>query len=150
MIGNESDAALAYNEWLIGDFEHLWSSEGSSRYVFLIDGVIYKVNITPQYDFNDREYANYCEWAGNLPENVRIPEMSLYRVADTTVIASEFIEGIDTGDCSDSFFGLPCTCDGVCMPKETVEILNDMGWVDDSWGNAIVRDGIYYLVDIAC
>jgi hypothetical protein len=151
MIGNENDARTAYDEWLTGSFDHLFSSDGSSRYVFLIDGIIYKVNVSNGYiwDANKDEYNNAQTLAGILPANVRIPEMSLYTVDGYSVLAAELITGTITGECSAEWTGLGCEDGGVCLSDNLISELRDLGWDDSCWGNAIRSGNIIYLVDVA-
>jgi hypothetical protein len=144
MIGNQTDAALAWT----GPYCHLLSDEGSSRIVYLINDVVYKVNRHASYDDNLSEWENYRFLTENLPRGLFLPEMSLYQINDQNVIAAEYIDGDYTGECIDVGFG--CECDSPCIDITTIEQLASLGIQDMSWGNAINYDGVVYLVDIAC
>lgn len=152
MIGNENDAALALSEYgntVFGDSEFLFSTDGSSRIVYLINGVIYKVNID-NYDANREEYEKAAIMRDRLPANVRIPELTLYRINGQSVLAAEKVTGISSGECWDNFLGMECTClPGECLDPILIEELNALGWDDPCYGNAIIDNGIVYLVDVA-
>lgn len=152
MTGNLTDARAALDAFRNNTRENLFSRDGSTRMVFLINGVIYKVNL-----FQDHiENANFDEFVAakmlvrNLPDNVRIPEMELFDINGNTVLAMEFVTGNATGECSDRFFSTGCEDDGLCMPDRLIANLNKLGWNDSTWGNAILSDGIYFLIDVAC
>lgn len=142
MIGNETDAALA----LTHPDTFLYSDEGSSRIVYLINGVIYKVDRN-HYRDNAYEFDMYQKMTGNLPTGVFLPEMSLYRINGQDVIAAEFIDGIPTGDCIDTLLGLPCTCEGMCISPAIIDSIPM--WNDATYGNAMWYDGALYLIDVA-
>ena len=152
MTGNEHDARAAFNAFKNGTTENLFSRDGSTRMVYLINGVIYKVNLFQ----DDLENANFDEYVAakmlvrKLPDNVRIPEMSIFDINGNTVLAMEFVTGNPTGECSDRFFSTGCEDDGLCMPDRLIANLNKLGWTDSTWGNAIHSDGIYFLIDVAC
>lgn len=152
MIGNETDALLALDRRAAQEF--ILSTDGSTRITYLINGVVYKVlrgAIDPRWmDANTEEAHNADVFRPLLPEGVSIPEMRLFEFEDTNVLACEFIDGILSGECSDAWTGLGCEDGDVCIPGRFLETLNDMGWHDSAWGNVILADGIYHLVDVAC
>lgn len=150
MIGNEDDALTALMSYDEGDRTFIFSRDGSSRIVYLIDGIIYKVNLDDSYDFNEREFNTAARLRDNLPDNVRIPEMSIYRFRNESVLACEYISGIRTGECFDKFVGMDCECpEKECLPDNLATSLRNAGWDDTCYGNAIWSDDILYLVDVA-
>lgn len=144
MIGNEADAALAHT----GPHRYLLSDFGTSRVVYLINGIVYKVNRHAQFNDNVCEYENWQLLQTRLPHGVYLPEMHLFTVNGHDVIASEYIDGMDTGDCSDVGYG--CECDSPHIDPIIIRELDDLGWGDCSWGNAKWCDGALYLIDVAC
>ena len=140
MIGNQTDAALAADRLATFRF----SDEGSSREVYLINGVIYKINRNFYMD-NQSEFLRASTVFNNLPEGYAIPEVALYG----DVLAMEYIEGTLMGDCIDTVLGMECSTPNECIDANDSEILNLMGWDDQSYGNAIRRDGIIYLIDFS-
>lgn len=148
MIGNETDARAALDANSAMDYTNLLSADGSTRFTYLINGVVYKVDIGG-FEENVVEYARREELSRVLPPFVRIPEMSIYSIGNRNVLAAEYIVGTLTGECMPKWFDMPCECDGRCMSDALISNLVDIGWTDCAWGNAIVADGVYYLVDIA-
>lgn len=153
MIGTYEDAALALSEANNGFTDHLFSDFGSTRYVYLINGVIYKVNRF-EYDVqfgnaNQSEYENAHFLSDMLPDICALPKMHLFEIDGHAVLASEFIDGMQTGECSSAWTGLECEDDGACMSINLLEHLESLGWSDPAWGNAIVSNGKYYLIDVA-
>lgn len=144
MIGNYVDAALAKT----GPHRYLLSDEGTSRIVYLINGIVYKINRFTTYEDNEAEYVNWELLKDRLPHGVYMPDMSLWNVNGVSVIASEYIDGMDTGDCSDVGYG--CECDSPHIPADTIRVLDKLGWGDCAWGNAKWVDGALYLIDVAC
>ena len=141
MIGNAADAALAATL----PAEYLLSDEGTSRIVFLINGVVYKVNRDRFLD-NEDEFNN----ANSLRElfltfNVYIPDMTMWG----DVLAMEYIEGELTGECGAMVLDLECDCPDMCIPAPTVAYLVQFGWRDTCYGNAMWVDGSLYLIDLA-
>lgn len=141
MIGNSVDAALAAtlpNQFFIGS--------GNTRDVFCINGVVYKVNMSDSFDYNELEFNTACGMQDILPEGVRIPDMTLY---DGNVLACEYIDGTLMGDCIDTFVGLPCSTPEACISDELSNELCNIGFMDQSYGNIIgTNEGIIYLVDL--
>lgn len=144
MIGNETDARIA----LTDDYLAPYSVEGTARDIYLINGVIYKVEKAD--GANDAEWSHYQNMREiPLSPYIRIPEMSRYRINDEIVIAAEFVNGVETGECFATWAGMTCDCPEPCLsPAIDSEIRR---YVEDlAWGNVIVSDGCYYLVDLEC
>ena len=141
MIGNVDDARLA----LSGDVP-VWNSDGTTRYVYLINDVIYKVAEWERDNIS--EYERYL-WLSktNTHPLIAFPNTGLFDVDGTPVIAMERIYGTLTGECY-------CAVtdeehDETCM---SVEMCNafDLITNDNSGLNIILTDkGIYYLIDMA-
>lgn len=144
MIGNYADAALAHT----GPYRYLLSDEGTTRSVYLINGIVYKVERYVICADNEREFVQYQLLKDKLPTGVYMPEMFMWDINGSRVIASEYIDGQDTGDCSDVGHG--CECDSPHIPGPTIETLEALGWADCAWGNAKWCDGALYLIDVAC
>jgi hypothetical protein len=152
MIGSHADAARALIAYDTGDNEFLLSDEGTTRAVYLINGVIYKVNRVENgiWDINEMEWTRYLNM-NDLPRGVFLPEMFLYRVGEVNVMASEFIDGIPIGECMSCDMGDPCEDPEFCMDPILIEELHhNFGWSDSAWGNAVECDGVIYLIDVAC
>lgn len=147
MIGNMTDAAAALASAL-GPCTNLYSDYGSARQVFLINGIIYKI---------EKECgANAAEWdrynridPASLPAHIRIPEMSRYIVGDEIVIAAEFIDGEAVGECFCEFIDAAvCTCEDVISDRLSEDIKYHCDIVDLSVGNIIASHGAYYVIDL--
>ena len=142
MTGNLTDAARA----LAGDLPIL-SMNGSTRFVYRIDEVVYKVNNGMwDEDTNLTEYETIRDM-GTLPDGVYIPETSIYSVDGQNVVAMQFIEGTAVAECY--CYELGDICDNTCMPAHVWEKVN--GYLDDTAGlNTIITDnGDIYLIDLA-
>jgi len=140
MVGNENDATLA----LAGSLEFL--GEGCTRRVYIDDAhtVVYKVE---HFDQEVAHTSNYDEVetaarATVLPDNVRIPAMTLY---PNGVLAMEYIDGNPLGEC---FCTADEECYDDCLSSDMVDKLSKVSPDCISWGNVILREGIYYLVDL--
>lgn len=142
MIGNREDAL----EVLEG-YVPMYSRLGSTRYVYLIDNVIYKVDISDsELSDNFAEYDNISKYKDDLPEGIYFPETELYEFGRQCVIAMEFIEGTILSE---------CTCAGIeectdnCMPQDIYNKVS--GIIGDTGGdNVIVKDnGDVYIIDVA-
>lgn len=121
---------------------------GTTRQVYLIDGVIYKVEsvmFSDDQGANQREFDRYLTLRDMLPEGFRIPEMTLY---SNGVLACEFIEGAPTGECFDEWAGMPCECNGLCISIDTLKPIRDLGMHDLGYGNVIANDIAYWLIDL--
>lgn len=151
MIGNETDAATALRDYRDGWFDYLFSDDGSSRSVHEVNGVLYKVNRDGfgPYSFNEIEYRNYLSMRDILPTGIVLPYMSLYEIDGEPVIAVEKVEGIPTGECTDRELGLECCTPDVCFSQEFTNYLSDLGFTDQSYGNAAYVGETLYLLDIA-
>lgn len=143
MIGNREHAALALYDNL-----PIFNNDGSARVVYLIDNVIYKVD--REYGANEAEWGNYCHIdTNNLPPFLRIPKMSMYRLGNEAIIACEYVKGIPTGECFDRWAGTDCTDTDKCLPENIENAIRR--YVDDlAWGNVIVCNEVYYMVDLEC
>lgn len=143
MVGNADDAALAKESYATGDKTYLLSDAGTSRMVYLINDVVYKIaywsGAENLWEFNNRE--KYLSVPG-----VRVPDMTLY----DDVLAMEYIDGDPSGECIGRYALGACDCEGTetDMPLALLDILSQLSW-DSTMGNAIVRDDIYYLIDLA-
>lgn len=142
MTGNAFDAALALSEYRANSRRYVFSADGSSRMVYLIDGVIYKVDIIA--GTNADEYDIMLNMRDSLPMGVFYPEVSLFTVSGVDVIAMEYIEGTAIYACVCADMG--DKCDSVCMtPQESVflpPLLND-----PSGMNIIRNEHGYYIID---
>lgn len=150
MIGNHTDAKAAL-ESAMGSCANLYSDHGSARQVYLINGVIYKIERYKGSNLN--EWSRYCSIAPEmLPTNIRIPEMALYRVGNEDIIAAEFVSGNEVGDCWEREDYGTCNCPpGVCLDANIAEgIRLYCNMVDLAFGNVINVDDIYYVVDLEC
>ena len=139
MIGTLEDATLATTLGY-GDPEFL--ADGSTRAAFLINGVVYKVDMCGDMaPTNEYEYSRIRRTA--LPDGVFFPKTELYDVDGTFVIAMEYIEGQIMHECW-----------GECTPHYpecmTTEVLDKVGPVlDDTGGdNVIVNDEGIWIIDM--
>ena len=149
MIGNAADAALALHDYLSDSQTYLLSDFGCSRMVYLINGVIYKVNRRGYGDYNANvaEYKQYQKIRYVLPTGVTVPDMFIWDIDGHTILASEYIEGALTGECYS--MSIPCDCPDKCIDDALVSALYNLGWDDPSYGNAIWSGDMLYLIDIA-
>lgn len=142
MIGNLYDARRAA-EGRLG----LLSDYGSARTVYRSGDVVYKVD--------KDEGANLSEWRRyksitSVPAKVMVPRMSLYTVGDDYVIAAEFIDGEQSGECS-AYISSFCEEPGLCLPGDIMDDISmTFQMIDFAWGNVIRKNGIYYVVDLEC
>lgn len=148
MVGNAYDALTALNEYRdrSGMF-HI--GEGCSRSAYLINGVVYKIsNNCASGGENSEEYLRANIMRPNLPQGFAIPDMTLFTVEDEEILACEYIDGILTGECSDAWLGLPCSCGGTCLSDQTMALIdNVIDFYDWSYGNVIDCEGVLYLID---
>lgn len=143
MVGSLEHAALA-----IDGVGHRIGA-GSSRDVYLIDGIAYKVeNVRGNYSQNIEESRIYDVFIEHCSEltNIKVPEMSFYSVGNALVVAAEFIDGIEMGECRRD----PCDTHDTCVPYRVIEKISTFVSYnyDFAYGNIIFRNGIYYLVDL--
>lgn len=148
MVGNWTDAAQALEDFNRHIFDNVLSWEGTTRCVFLINGVVYKVQWRDADHDNLAEYRHGLSYRPLVPANVHIPDMTIYWIGETPVLAMEYIDGSPSGECIDEYVGTECSHDGKCMSNKLISDLTEMGWYDATFGNAIVRNGEYYLIDI--
>lgn len=149
-VGNHRDAATALLDYDEKVNDNVLSYDGTSRVVYLINNVVYKVNLG-NYIFNDLEYDNANRLRDILPAPIKIPNMTLYRVNGENVLACDYIIGEPTGECYDRLSGRHCFCEGDCLPEEVEDILNLNNITDLSYGNVIVDIfGQYWIIDLGC
>jgi|SRR5690606_1543326 len=144
MIGTYADAALALSMHLDNDSSMLLSADGTTRMVYLIGGVVYKVGS----DFDNRnEFENITANADNLPEGVCFPKVDLFEVAGNDIIAMEYIEGQAMSECFCEYYKEPHT--NTCMPPWILDLVSNI--IDDTGGdNVILTDnGDIYIIDAA-
>lgn len=140
MIGNAHDAAFAAT--CPADFE---IGEGNSRIAYLINGVVYKVQKSDRFSDNRNEWYNVRAISDSLPNNVFVPDCTLYG----DVLAMELVEGILAGDCIDNYLGMECSTPDACISERLSNMLSNIGFVDQSYGNMIIRPEGVYLIDLA-
>ena len=124
------------------DGEHV--GEGCSREVFRIRDVVYKVE--KRRGANVSEYHNANELRGYTPENIIVPDMTLYPVAGTFVLAMPFIDGKSVGECMGEY-GMDCDHSD-CLDGNMYNILEGLNFDAISYGNVIYSEGVYYMVDL--
>ena len=147
MLGNATDAALA----LTGPKE-FWISDGCTRSVYLINGVIYKVEF--EEGANQKELENLARLATleDIPDELAIPNSFMWH---GQVLAMDYIVGDDAGACF-SCEGSRLDCRHCAegdaqMSPETLRWLNENGIYDviqDS-ENILRVDNLVYLIDAA-
>jgi len=141
MVGNIEDATHALNP--AAHLMFLLSSHGSTRDVFLINDVVYKVERQSDW-VNATEYEVMT--TKRLPVGVFYPEVSLYDIDGTEVIAMDYIEGTFIYECFCSLSD--DTCDSMCMTEHEREFLIPL--LDDPSGLNVVRNEHgYYIIDAA-
>ena len=150
MVGNAHDALIALNEYREG-IGMSYIGEGCSRSAYLINGVVYKIhNLGSGGLENAEEITRANLMRPFLPKGFAIPEMTLFEINGEEILACEYIDGILTGECSDEFVGLPCTCGGICLNEQTMALIdNIIDFYDWSYGNVIDCEGVLYLIDCA-
>lgn len=147
MIGNATDAALALSDYESGMMDYLFA-DGSTRYVFLINGVLYKVNYRTaagDYD-NIEEFETINAKRASLPAGVFYPETSLHRINDRFVIAQKIVTGQPVYRCVCDMVG--DVCSEYCMPEDVIE-LTDPFMQDQCGFNVIINDDGVHIVDCA-
>lgn len=128
---------------LCGEAEAI--GDGITRVAYLIDGVVYKV----EHDngANAKEYHNGIELRDITPDNVIVPEMTLYYVAGETVLAMPYIDGKAMGECMGQY-GMDCDHKN-CFSGSLETILDGFNNDATSYGNVIYREGHYYMIDLS-
>jgi len=143
MIGNETDAAYALNMFDAGDDSELLSMDGSTRTVYLIGGIVYKVESGDLINANRFEFENMLSIP--LPVGVYFPDVSLYTINGRDVIAMEYISGQRVAECY-------CTdmeeCESDCAPRDIVALMEDMN-LDPCGYNVIINGNGAYIIDAA-
>lgn len=140
MIGNKRDARLALN----AEMCYLLSDVGSTRIAYLVNDIVYKVDRWGDYSTNVTEFHRYNDLLdANLPDNIKLPTMDLFQIGNRYILAAEYIIGTSMGAC----WGQYCRNHNFCLPDEIENILYN--YINDlAPGNVILKDGVYYLVDL--
>lgn len=146
MVGNITDAFAALQD--SRSYGDAFIDAGSSREVYLINGVIYKIDIVGgiQYSFNKHEVDKANRLRSVVNDDFVVPEYTLYDCDGTYVVACEYITGTLSGECTDRYFGGCTHTDDSCMSDEMTDYLDSLGY-DISYGNVIINNGKYYLID---
>lgn len=138
-IGTREHAALA----LEGSIPLI--GEGCTREAYLFDNVVYKVELA--IGANHDEFTNAARVRSTVPFPFVVPDMELYYIGSSCVLAMPFIDGQATGECIGEWLGTGCDCDGACMSPEIADMAKAINGDSLSWGNTILKDGLYYLID---
>lgn len=120
---------------------------GGSRKAYLYNGVVYKWQFGEYaVGINRTEIRVYEELCSAiLPDPIRIPEMSLYRLPRNEVIAAEYVEGQVMGEC----WCIPGKeeCDATCLPDHIRLMASP--FCHDLAGRNTIFDGRYFwLIDL--
>ena len=145
MIGTREDAALALSDFRMHRTGNVLSFYGSNRAVYLINGIVYKINNGEvDDDVNAIEYRNVNSI--ELDKGYKFPETSLYTVNGESVIAMEYIDGTAVAECY-------CTadeeCDEQCAPDDIVSYFESLG-LECGGYNAIINDEATWIIDAGC
>jgi hypothetical protein len=147
VIGNYEDAARALAAFRERDFSYALSDFGSTRVVYLINDVVYKVEREDE-DSKDANLYEIENMLKGIPEGlpIRFPKASLFEVDGANIIAMEYIEGEEIGRCNCTEWE-PHTKS--CMTIDEIRLLTPLNY--DYWGLNTIRtnDGIYYIIDAA-
>lgn len=146
MIGTKAAAARALARLL-----PVFSDHGSARIVYRAGNVIYKVERPSEVGSNTAEWNHYLSIdPAMLPPHIRMPEMSIYDFDGKTVIAAEFINGSQVGECFELEDNGSCDCPkDMCLSLNAAEdIRGSVDITDLAIGNVILSNGIYYVVDL--
>lgn len=140
MIGNLVDATLAQRR------HFPMFDRGSARDVYLINGIIYKVET--EEDANNVEFANLINIT-DIPANIGIPDFSMHVVDGRPVMAMEYISGVKVYTCQCFDIGLyECDCDTECiLTGDILARLKSVGLTDFVYGNVIYDGETYWIVD---
>lgn len=144
MIGNAADAREALTDHQADICDNLFSREGSTRTVYLINDVLYKVEDIA--GINAEEYDVILNTRDILPDNIRFPQTSLFDIDGNAVIACERISGQVKYACACEYSG--DICDIVCFTAVEYDIVCDF-LNDPSGMNVIISDNVYYIIDAA-
>lgn len=141
-IGNSADAELAVEQAVqFGHGGEYYLGSGGNRKAFLIDGIVYKVDHDPVWDNNRHEHDKYVNVFAHLEIpahlNIQFVPIDMYEVVygDTHyyVNALPFIDG-----------------EPVDIPPRSLSqwLEGELHLFDIYSDNAIVKDGITYIVDM--
>lgn len=108
MIGNSDDARQALVDYRGRDNTRVLSRNGSTRVVYLINGVVYKVD-KGDNESNEAEYSTINLCVSDLPEGMYFPDVSLFRILGEDVIAMEYVPGIPFALCNCAMMNDTCT-----------------------------------------
>lgn len=140
MIGNREAAERALDANM-----PILSRNGSTRNVYIEDGIVYKVNNGwENEDYNVIELEN-IEAIPFLPEGVFIPGVSLYTFDSDTVLAMEYVEGIAIAQCHDYMTNEECRED--CMTDAEADLISQ--FIDDTSGYNVIRNSTgLHIIDL--
>lgn len=142
MIGNENDAAAA----LRGEGRCI--GDGSARECFVIDNVVYKIERCD--GANDAEWDNYQKIISNpMSDRISIPVMDRILIGEEIIIAAEYIDGIETGECIDRLIGHDCQCLGDCLSDAEETLVREYIY-DTAWGNVMRVNNMLCIIDLEC
>lgn len=142
MIGTPEDAALAYE----GPYNLLLSTMGSTRAVYLINNVVYKIEYEGEY-YNQFEYDKANTMRETLEVmGIRVPKVELYA---NNVLAMEYIPGKATGECVGSYATGECDCaEYECFPEIIESMLHSIGFYDTAYDNYKWHNGELWIIDL--
>lgn len=144
MVGTSNDAMQALFWERSGLRSKAWSRDGTTRNVYLINGVVYKIEHFGMEGINAVEHDTMLNMRNSLPDNVSYPLTTLYSFNGIEVLAMEYIKGQAIYQCVDDFTGEPC--DDCCMTADEINLLIDI--LDDPSGfNTIRTNNGYYIID---
>jgi len=146
MTGNLKDAILAVKADRTRDREFLLTDCGSSRTVYLINGVVYKVDQSVPCWYNTQEFENINTMRDSLPEGIYFPNVELFEVFNQIVIAMDYIEGQAMAECHCLEFE---ECDPMCMSDDILKRVKP--YCDDTGGLNVIEtsNGDLYIIDAA-
>src|SRR5690349_10007808 len=111
MIGNLADATTALSRFMVGDWTDILSANGTTRIVYIINGVVYKCE--GESGVNQTEFEVMSTMS--LPCGFAFPAVNLFQIGDVDVIAMEYVDGIAVAECFCLDFE---ECDETCAPVE--------------------------------
>lgn len=143
MIGNMADAAQALSDYMQGNDDRLLSADGTTRMVYLINGVVYKIHHVKEQTENVDEFYRIRNHSDILPEGVYYPEVGLFEIDNDNIIAMEYIEGRQVAEC---FCTPDESCDDSCMPMHVWESVHTV--LGDTGGfNVVLNDKGIWIID---
>lgn len=144
MIGNYEDAKLAATL----PYKYVLSTNGSTRGVYLINNVVYKVEYDSYPFYNPLEYDNANTMREELLTlGICVPKVELFA---NNVLAMEYIAGEPTGECIPTFIGNECDCgEGQCFEDSIRDMLNSLDITDLAYGNLMWSNGQLWIIDLA-